>query len=215
MSQYQPPPPSPFQPPSNLPPYAYAAYPPPRPGVVGALAITGLILGSLGLICNGIGLIVQLFMIALGKNPFGSNTPVIHDPMINGFNTINAGVFFLLSASLLWISIAALSLKPAAHTAAMRWSLITITWVTLATIVQIIWVLPATADFVLKNQPRNMPPGMAESIRTLQTIGAVIWWLICCTLPVLFLLLWRSPRVLAALGKAPAGGADPMNPGPG
>jgi len=210
MSQI--PPPSPFQPPSNF-PYPDANYLPPRPGVVSGLAITGIILGSLGVLCNGIGL-VSLAMMAMGKNPFMPNAPVMHDPMVNGFGVVNGGVALLLSGSLLAFSIGALSLKPWAHGGAMRWSVLTLIWQTLAFIVQVVWILPITSDFVLKNQPQNVPPGMASSLHAIQAFELSFVWLLWCTLPVLFLILWRRPRVLAAFGKAPPEATDPMTLGP-
>ena len=213
MSQI--PPPSPFQPPSNY-PYAQSISPP-RPGVVGGLAITGIVLGSLGVLCNGIGLLSQVFLMMLGKNPFVPNAPVMHDPPINAFNLVNVGASLLLSVALLVFCIGALNLKAGAHTGIIRWSIITLVWATLAFVIQVIWVLPATADFMFKNQPQGanaLPPGMAAGMRTFQTIGAAFVWLLWCTLPVLFLLLWRTPRVLAAFGKAPPDAPNTWTDGP-
>jgi hypothetical protein len=214
MSQF--PPPEPFQPPQSF-PHAYPVFPPPRPGVVGGLAVTGIVLGSLGLLCNGLGLISELTLMTLGHNPFAPNAPVMHDPAINGFGVVSVVVSLILSGALLTFSIGALNLKASAHTGLMRWSLFTLVWATVVLVVQILWVMPATADFFLKNPPpgsRGIPQGMAGSIKVLQTGGAVFVWILWCTMPVLFLLLWRTPRVLAAFGKVSTPPAHPAGPFP-
>jgi hypothetical protein len=211
MSQL--PPPSPFQPPYGLP---YSGYATQRPGVITGLAVTGIVLGSVGILCNGIGLLAQLFLIVVGKNPVTANAPVMKDPLINGVGVASAVISLVLSIMLLVDCIGALRLKPGAHSGLIRWSWMTLVWATVSFVMQAVWILPATADFVLAQQTRTgslPPPGMAAGFRFGQVIGAGIVWIIWCILPVLFLTLWRSPQVLAAFGKAPDGPAQPSFPG--
>ncbi len=207
MSQI--PPPSPFQPSPDLAYYGNVAQQ--RPTVVSGLAITGIIIGSLGILCNGIGVLAQIAVILMGKSPALANTPMMHDPAINAFGVANSTIDLVLCIALLAFSIGALNLKPFSHSALMRRSVIALVWVTVAFIAQVVWVLPATADFMAKQQgSAARTPAMAAGFRAGQVIGAGFVWVLYCTLPVLFLLLWRTPQVLAAFGKTSNG---PMAPG--
>src|SRR5689334_8162049 len=129
MSQF--PPPSPFQPQSNF-GDVYGNVMPEKPGVVSGLAVTGIILGSLGILCNGIGLIAQVFVVLMGKSPMLANTPMLKDPAINAFGIANSSIDLVLCIALLALCIAAYNLKPFAHSALMRWSIVAIIWATVA-----------------------------------------------------------------------------------
>jgi hypothetical protein len=209
MSQF--PPPSPFQPDYGL-PDAYGRPTPEKPSVVTGLAVTGIILGSLGILCNGLGLLGGIFMAFMGKSPMFANAPVLKDPAINAFGIANSAIDLLLCIALLALCIAAFNLKTFAHSALMRWAIVAIIWATVAFIAQATWVLPATADFMLQQQPRAQ--AAAAGYRVGQVIGAGFVWLVYCTMPVLFLILWRAPRVLAAFGKTPGGAVNPGFPNP-
>jgi len=208
-SPFQPQPP--FQPQSNL-GDIYGNLMPEKPGIVSGLAITGIILGSLGILCNGLGLLGGIFMMFMGKSPMFANAPVLKDPAINAFGIANSAIDLVLCIALLALCIAAYNLKPFAHSALMRWAIFAIIWATAAFIAQATWILPATADFMQQQQPRAQ--AAAAGYRFGQIIGAGFVWLIYCTLPVLFLTLWRSPRVLAAFGKTPGGTVIPGSPFP-
>ena len=203
--------PSPFQPSPDIPYYGNVAQQ--RPTVVSGLAITGIIIASLGILCNGIGVLAQVAVMVMGKSPAMANVPMMHDAAINAFGIANSTIDLVLCIALLAFCIGALNLKPFAHTALMIWSVIALVWVTLAFVAQVAWVLPATADFVARQQGSNAPPGMAAGYRVGQVIGAGFVWLIYCTPPALFLILWRGQRVLAAFGKAASGPAHPGFPG--
>ena len=210
MSQF-PPPPSPFQPDYGL-PDAYGRPAPEKPGIVSGLAVTGIILGSLGILCNGLGLLGGIFVALMGKSPMFANTPMPADPAINAFGIANSAIDLVICIALLALCIAAYNLKPFAHSALMRWAIVAIIWATVAFIAQATWILPANADFMLKQQPRAQ--AAAAGYRVGQVIGAGFVWLVYCTLPVLFLILWRSPRVLAVFGKEQGGTVNPGFPNP-
>ncbi len=196
MSQFPPVPPS--QPPLGM-PYAYGLYPKPRPGVITGLSVTAIILGSLGILCTGLGLAMQIAIIAAkGKNPLAPNMPTFHDPAIAWFGAISAAVSLGLSISLLIGGIGGIRLWPVARKAMILWSIVTIVWVTLGLVLQFAWVIPVTAEFMANTQTKTgqqMPRAMAH---TVQTIGAVLGWLLWCVLPALFLIFWRSQRVIEA-----------------
>ena len=210
MSQF--PPASPFPPPGDL-PYAYGDFQPARPGSINGLAITGIILGSLGILCNGVGLLAQAVVMSTGKNPMMPNAPVISDPVVTGSGAVTSFVSLAISIWLLASSIGALYLKPAARRSLIKWSVVTLIWAVVLFVVQVTLVIPATADLILKQPTVNgstPPPGMAAGIKVFQFLGAGVVSVIWCVLPVLILLMWRSPRVIAAFEKPPE---PPFNSG--
>lgn len=177
-----------------------------RPGAVTGMAITGIVLGSLGLLCNLFGIAMNGAMLAKGgRNPMAPNTPAM-DANLTVFQIVQSVLALAFTAVLLAGSIGALKLKPSAHKTLMAWSVAVLAWVVLTLILQFAWVVPATIEYVKRSQPGNPAMGiMGPSIIFSVIIGAVIY----STMPILFLILWNRPHVKAAFG---LGGAMPSSP---
>ncbi|HXE51451.1 MAG TPA: hypothetical protein VN541_00460 [Tepidisphaeraceae bacterium] len=193
MSQY---------PPAGL-SYASGAYQPnPRPASVTVMAILAIIFGALGLICGGVGLAFQVTNLAMGgRNPIIPNAPAMTDHGVLAYTAVSGFVSWLLCVALLFGGIGALSLKPWARRLLIRWSVFVLIWATINLVVQLAWVGPATAEFTRKTQAQFSRPGtpnLSGMVGPMQIAGAIIGWLLACVLPVLFLTLWRSQRVIAA-----------------
>jgi len=203
MSQFPPQPPlPPDQPP--YPPYAQygAPQPEPRPPAITGTAITGIVLASLFLICDCMGLASAVTAIAMGgKNPLVPNAPMMHDPLVNGINLADSLIKLALAGVLLAVSIGALRLARWARKTAIPWAVITLTWATIALVLQLVWVVPATVRFMVQSrsqQPAPMPQGIEGILKASQFGSAIGAWLFWCAPPVCFLLLWRSPKIVAA-----------------
>lgn len=204
MSQYPPAPPFPPQGPPFQPYGPYGALQPePKPLAITAPAVTGIVLASLFLLCNCLGLFGSIFVMAMGgKNPVMPNAPVMSDPVANGVGAADSGVKLVLSAVLLAGSIGALRLSPWARKTLVIWSVLTLIWATAALALEIVYVLPAALEMARRAQPNGVaPPANMVSIMKATQIGQyVIAWLFWCVLPAVFLILWRSPKVVAAFG---------------
>ena len=186
-----------------------------RPGAVTGLAITGLILGALGILCNAYGAVMAGIMAGNGgKNPVAgaafpaqSSTVVI----ISLFGAI-IGLFFWIA--LIAGCIAALKLRPIARSGMILWSLAMMLWQVAWVILQIVFIFPETAQAMQKMQaaqPTPMPSQMSGMMSGILIGSAIFWCVILSVLPVLFLTMWTRPRVKAAFGQGPIQ-QPPMQP---
>ena len=195
----------------------YASYPPnPRPGSVTALSIIAIILGSIFVLCGGFGLLGQIFMLAMaGKNPFFPAGPKLPTPLI-AYQALSSAITLLLAIVLLIGGIGGLKLWPAARRIMIYWSMAMIAWGTINLIVQLVWVVPesaqANAQFQAGVNPR-MAGQMSSLIKPLQIGAALVVWILSCILPVCFLTLWRRPQVVASFEGATLPPAAPPYPG--
>jgi hypothetical protein len=126
---------------------------------------------------------------------------VFNDPAVNSFGAASAAVTLGLSITLLVGGVGGLKLWPFARKLMILWSVVTVIWVTSALAIQIVWVLPATTDFMVQTQARSgkpMAPNVLAGYRIGQVIGAGFVWMVWCVLPILFLTFWRSERVISA-----------------
>lgn len=203
-----------YPPPADL-NYAYGAYrPSPRPTSVSVLSIIAIVLGALGLLCGGLGLLGQIMILMTGgKNPFAPTAPVMTNSALAVYGAVSALVSLILSAALLAGGIGGLKLSPRARRLMILWSIVVIVWATLNLIVQLVWINPATAEITRQTQAKLNPQAaqtMSQFMGPLQIVAAFIGWLLWCILPVLFLTLWRSPKVVQAFEGAPPGQAYPQ-----
>lgn len=189
--------------------YAYpgVGIPPVRPTSVTVIAIIGIILGSLGILCDLFGAAMNGVTAANG-----GRSPLPNQPATGvGVAAYNAAASFvmLLLAILLVVGCAfALKLRPWARKAVIAYALIMIVLAMIHTGVQIAWVGPAMVAAMRQSQPNN--PAVAM-VGTFGTVSAIVGLVIACALPVCILIFWNKPAVKAAFGDG--GALPPQQPG--
>jgi len=213
MTQYQPP----FQP-------DYRGYVPPvslRPASVTALSIISIVLGSIGLLCGGFSLITQvLLIVGDGKNPFMSTAPAMTNQSLNIFNAIASFVMLIFSGLLLGGGIVGLKLKPIARRMMIWVSIAMILWATLQLIVGLSWGIPAATEQIKQTQSQmdaQTAKMMSSIMGPMQIVIAFVVWIFWLILPALFLIFWRSPKVVSAFetgGVVPGSNMPPPFSGP-
>ena len=189
-------------PPPYDPQLSYATPIPRPPGVIMVLAIIGIIEGSLGVLCGAVGLASQALLLTTGgRNPFAPSVPIAHNPAVSAYAIARSIVDLAICIALLVLSIAAVKLLPWARRNMIRWAIVAIPVATIELVIQLAWIGPATAVMMRQTQSRINPAAgqaMGSMIGVAQAVTAVVMWLIVCALPVLVLLLWRSPEVVGA-----------------
>lgn len=191
--------------------------PNPRPTSVTVISIFAIILGSLGLLCNAIGLVTQALMIASGgRNPFMPNLPAMSDTAVSAYGAATSVVNLIISAILLAAGIGGMKLRPLARRAMVALSVFVLGWATVITVVQIVWVRPRTIEYSHQMQARMGTPNAAavpKGVESgIQIGGAIIGWILWCALPVCVLAFWRSARVIAAFEQPQPPMATPTDP---
>jgi hypothetical protein len=220
MSQY----PTNPQDPNNPPPYDpygtldYQTVPTqPKPGSITFLAVLAIVFGGLGSLCTGFKTIAGLIQLAGVNLVSGPAGQMKLNPSLQAYGVFDAIIGLALWVTLLTIGIAALSLKPWARRAAVSWwSGVMILWAIVGVIVAIVWIGPATLELVKQMQqstPGLSAPQMQSFMSASVVGGAVLNLLIQLLMPILFLALWRGPRVIGAFeGTVPAGAPGTGNP---
>src|SRR5689334_5040158 len=103
--------------------YATPLPPAERPGSVTAMAIIGIIFGSLGFICTPVSLVP--YFIPLPQSPQGNPLDVIkNDSMLFGWTIMSSLIGWVLSIFQLTGSIGALGLRQWARNILVGWSII-------------------------------------------------------------------------------------------
>ena len=227
MSQY----PDPGQPPQyqgNAPqpsPYAMANYysgggviSNPRPQSVTAVAIIGIVIGSLSVLCTAPGFLVNLTMLGNGgRNPFAPQLPPMSQAVV-GFSVFQSLLNFALALTMLICCIAALKLKPFARKVMIPLSIVIIVWAIIVTITTTTWLMPEIHKTMQPVYRQN--PAMQGPQQIGEMIGAVLTAVVMCAVPFCVLLLWTRPHVKAAFGEqmaipvAPYPGTWPQGGGP-
>jgi hypothetical protein len=201
--------------------------PHPRPTSVSVISIFAIVLGSLGLMCNAISLVVQAILLTMhGGNPaFHAFAPMHNDSAVNAHNFVTGVISLLIAGALLAAGIGGLNLKPIARRGMLQLSVFIIFWATLTVIVQIAWLGPHTLARAQRLQA-STTTSSAVAYKTGGEIGVVLGalfgWILFCALPICVLIFWRSPTVVSAFENAslqpPAGTPSAPNwpppPGP-
>lgn len=201
MTQY---PGYPPQPPYD--PLAYgtpgAPLPAERPGSITPLAIIGIVLGSIGVLCCGLNAVMGVVQLAAGQ---AMGMPADAPQLPRNVQVYSAATMFLSLA--LWLvcliaSIAALSLKEWARATMVLWSWVTIALAVVTLVVQITWVGPATEDLFrqMQNQtgPGAPPPGFTGIMGKFMIGAAVVTFVLTVIYPLCVAFLWTKPAVKAA-----------------
>jgi hypothetical protein len=196
------PPISPPYPPTHN--YYYPPPPPqPLPGSIKSLSIVAIVLGSLFLLCDCMGLANAVFMLAMqGKNPFLPNAPVINQPAVQAFLAADSLIKLALAGLLLAGGIGGLRVARWARSTLIWWSIAALIWSSISVVVQVAWTVPVTIEHTSRVQSQMNPQISQQNLHAVMLASgiatAVIGWAFWCALPVCFLLLWRSPSVRAA-----------------
>ncbi|HEY2584192.1 MAG TPA: hypothetical protein VGI81_00345 [Tepidisphaeraceae bacterium] len=188
----------------------------PRPTSVTMISIFAIVLGSLWLFCGAIGLVMQaLIATSGGRNPLMPNLPAMTDLALQVYNVATGVVTLIIAAVLLGAGIGGLKLRPLARRTMLGLSVVILAWATAITVVQIVWVGPKTIEYSHRSQAQMGSPAPALSAGVesgMQIGGAVLGWVIWCTLPVCTLIFWRSARVAAAFEQPPPPMATAVDP---
>lgn len=206
MSQY---PQYPQQPLSYHQPYIPQ---PARPRAVSGVAITGIVVGALFLLCGAIGAVQSVMHYSSGGMSLGwmDSQTIPVEKSILLYNMAAAVLGVLLWLWLLIGSVMALKLNPAGRKALIIWSWVMILEAVIATVVQYTWVQPATAP-AFKQAIAQRPGGQqaAGMMDAMLVATPIVLLVLTVILPIIILVLWNKPHVKAAFadgGVAQAGG---------
>ena len=204
--------------PPNYPPtsnYASGNYvtPPARPTALTVAAVLGIVLASLSLLCNIIGIFGVIMQSAMSGQPGA----VKMSPMMNGIGATMAVISLIIAITWLAVSIGLLKVAPWAISLGKKLALIHILILVLSLVVSLVVVAPETkraAEQAFNEQQARQgssgnspPPGFAKGFAAGMAYGGpLIGFVIGLILPVTMLIALGRPSVQAALA-ANAGGA--------
>jgi hypothetical protein len=190
--------------------------PNPRPTSVTVISIISIVIGSLFLFCNALGLIGQLLMLASGgRNPFLRSAPPMNNAAVTAYGVVISVINLLIAGAFLFAGIGGLKLWPSARRGLIALSVFVVFYATLALVVQLVWVGPRTLEYshrIQRQLHQTTPTPMVDDFqKTAQVVGAFIGWVIWCAVPVCVLIFWRSPQVISAFepGSLPPPGTMP------
>jgi hypothetical protein len=201
---------------SNLPPPTYPPYPPadyygqpptPIPASIKSLSIIAIVLASLFLLCDCMGLAGAGMMLATrGKNPLVPNAPVVREPGVQAFMAADSLIKLVLAGVLLAGGIGGLRLARWARQGMRWWSVAALVWCTASLLIQLTWTVPASVAHATQAQSQmhtQMPTNMQGFVSASAIISVTIAWAFWCAPAICFLLLWRSPQVVEAFQQTP------------
>jgi hypothetical protein len=207
----------------SQPPLSYQSptvYPqePQKPAFLTVMAILGIVFGGLGVLCVGGGELANVFML------FHStiSPAVAAQPVATKIVNLVIGLFaFVLSGILLWGSIGAINLKPAARQLMLRWAVVDIIFdfLRLAIGLLMLYLMP----LAVQNAAFGQNPALANNPSAAQfmsyakvfgVVGAFLWWVVGTTFAVLVYVCYRNPKVLAAFEPKPQNPSIAMPPPP-
>jgi hypothetical protein len=198
-------------------PYATPNIPMPsnRPTMLTVLAILGIIFGGLGVLCLGFGDIFNFFTL-INPNMLPATA---HQPYAQKVVGLIMGLIGLaLCAVLLIGSIGALNLKPASRRLLVGWSVADILFDLARLVVALIFLVPATANNPMWQQPaiQNNPngPQIVTYARVGGIVGAVVGWMFSTAFAVLLYIYYRKPETIAVFEMPPQNPNLPLPPPP-
>jgi hypothetical protein len=170
-----------------------------RPGSVTTLAIIGIILGSLGLLCCGWGIIGNLIGNTANAAFAGQQAAFRPTAAQNAWNLINSVVNFLLSGMLLAGSIGSLMLARWARLLMIIYAMAAIAMALVMLVMNFAVVLPAMEDVFRQTAvPRNASFDPASFGRMIMIITTLLTFLVMMIYPICVLVFYRRPNVVAA-----------------
>ena len=177
-----------------------------RPGSVTALAIVGIVFGGLGLLCKPLSVLL-LFMPQPQPNP-----AIEMQKGMMPWNLSSAGVGTLISALLLAASIGSLMLKPWARKGMLAYAALAVVMNVVGLVVTLVWIMPKMKDvqqqMIQQQGGAAAPPGMANMMQTLGSVGTIVGFVLAMVFPVLIGYFFTRDNVKAAF----EGGGVPPGP---
>lgn len=221
MSQMPPyPPGDPYAQPPQPPPYGQQPYMAPimaqpmgyyggpgagRPGAVTALAIIGIVWGSLNLLCNGVNLIPYMAKAPVG-NPIVDQ--VRDNPALLGWTIGSGAIRSLLAVFLIIASIAALKLRPWSRPGLRGYAVIIIIIGLIDAAVSMLWLAPMYKS--------NLPNANATAVQVGYYVGFAFGLAVALAYPICLLIILGRPHIKAAFsGQAMADSYYNQWPGQG
>jgi hypothetical protein len=184
-------------------PYQSPQLAPPRPTALTVVAVIGIVLASLGLVCNGANGILNL--VASTGTTLGANQPQV-PAWVHASQALEAFVGLLLDIAWIVVGIGLLRLSPWARGLAMAVGVTHIIWLLITTGFNLAVVAP-----IMKQSMEQMPapansPGNTQAFQRgfamgaayLGPIFALVFGLI---LPVMMLITVTRPGIKAALSE--------------
>jgi hypothetical protein len=193
MSDPSMPPPSGYEPT----PLAYQVpVPPLRPTSVSVIAIIGIVLASLGLICTPFALIPFFMTSAAAQNP---QIQMMHDSKpLMAWTIGSLAINFVLAILLLAASIGSLRLSAWARKGMIAWAIASSAMAIIGTAVQCVFVLPQ----LLAKMNSGNPADYGAAIGGI--VGAVFGIIFSLILPAFILVYYRKPHVVDAFAQGTA-----------
>jgi hypothetical protein len=177
-----------------------------RPGAVTALAIIGIVLGGIGLLCKPFA-VLSLFIPQPAPNP-----AVEMQKEMMAWNIASAGVGTLISGLLLASSIGALMLKPWARKGMLAYAALAVVMNVVGLVVSLVWVVPKTRRLYEQLQQQQagagIPPGLMSFMQNAGAAMTVVAFVIAMVFPLLLWYFFSKADVKAAFeppGFAPGG----------
>ncbi len=161
-----------------------------RPTVVTVLAVIGIVLGALGLLCKPTNLLFYFVNFGV-SNPMLDKMKADNAMFIYSMATVS--VSWLLSIVLLACSIGMLSLREWGRQGMIGWSMLTIVMDAVTQGVNWFWVMPRMKGYV-GNTP-NPYGGLG------QVMGVVMWLLFSMALPIVVIYLLSRPAIKEAFAR--------------
>jgi hypothetical protein len=196
----------------SQPPLSYQSptvYPqqPQKPAFLTVMAVLGIVFGGLGVLCVGGGEIANVFMLFHSRI-----SPVMAaQPVATKIVNLVIGLFgFVLSGILLWGSIGAINLKPAARQLLLGWAVVDVIFDFLRMAIGLLmfYLMPlAVQNAAFQNNPAFANnPNAAQFMsyaKVFGVIGALLWWVLGTAFAVLIYVCYRNPQVVAAFEPKP------------
>jgi hypothetical protein len=162
----------PFQPPTSYPPsvpYQPESLPP-RPTALTVVAVIGIVLASLGIICNGFSG-VSSALAAAGITPLAANQPQL-PRWVNVIGSADAFISLFIDITWIIVCIGLLRLSLWARKAAVTLACVHLVWLVVTAVFNFGVVAPHTKE-LLEQQLASQPgPASGPSAATMGTIAA-------------------------------------------
>ena len=194
--EYPPPPPGSLH---NL---GYQEALPNQPASIQIISVFAIVIGSLIVLCDGIGAVFGGIALALGHSAFMAQQAQNQPVSVTIFNVAQAVVGLLLGGMLLAGGIGGVQLRAWARTLLVKWAAANLVFQAVTCALAIYFMLAVTMPAVqqqMNRQGRGAPPQQFLSFFSVGGVAMVVLiTLIACILPICVLIFWRRPNVIAA-----------------
>ena len=161
-----------FQPPNYPPGVPYEPLPmqPPRPTALTVVAVIGIVIASLGLICNGINGIFSA-VAAVGANPMAANQPQL-PRWISATTSVEAFLSLFIDIAWIAVCIGLLRVSPWARKAAVNLASVHVVWLLISAGFNLGVLAPTMKQAMEQMQPPPNAPANAQAFQRGIAAGA-------------------------------------------